>query len=284
MTDKLLCIYHAGCADGFGAAYAVWKQYPDAEFHAAKYGDEPPGHYNRDVVIVDFSYPEGVLRDMRRNARSLTVLDHHKTAEESLRHLISAGVIKGQFDMERSGAVIAWQYFHEGPDATPVPDLLLHIQDRDLWKFEIPGTREIMLALFSYEMDFQVWDALMELPVEELFRDGVVIDRYYDKNLRELLAATKARMRIDEFDVPVANVPYFMASDAGHLMAQGEPFCATYYDTATHRVFSLRSEEVGVDVSEIAKRLGGGGHKHAAGFRIPIGSILGGGEWQCLKS
>jgi hypothetical protein len=33
-------------------------------------------------------------------------------------------------------------------------------------------------------------------------------------------------------------------------------------------VFSLRSSANGLDVSEIARSFGGGGHRHAAGFRL----------------
>jgi len=39
-------------------------------------------------------------------------------------------------------------------------------------------------------------------------------------------------------------------------------------------VFSLRSQEGGIDVSEIAIKFGGGGHKHAAGFKVDRNHIL----------
>jgi uncharacterized protein len=53
-------------------------------------------------------------------------------------------------------------------------------------------------------------------------------------------------------------------------MAQGELFAACYWDTPAGRVFSLRSAGLGLDVSAIAKRFGGGGHLHAAGFSVPF--------------
>lgn len=66
-------------------------------------------------------------------------------------------------------------------------------------------------------------------------------------------------------------MPYIFASDAGNRMAEGELFSASYFDTPEGRKFSLRSKEGGMDVSEIAKRFGGGGHARAAGFQVPIG-------------
>lgn len=74
--------------------------------------------------------------------------------------------------------------------------------------------------------------------------------------------------------VPVACLPYTLSSDAGHMMAKGEPFAACYWDTPEGRCFSLRSAEDGMDVSEIAKDYGGGGHKHAAGFRVPFHCVI----------
>ncbi|MGP7732982.1 DHHA1 domain-containing protein [Oceanimonas smirnovii] len=81
----------------------------------------------------------------------------------------------------------------------------------------------------------------------------------------------KLKIYIAGHDVPVLNAPGFYSSDAGHIMAQGEKFAAIYHNTATHQMFSLRSADDGLDVAEIAAQFGGGGHQHAAGFRIALG-------------
>ena len=81
-------------------------------------------------------------------------------------------------------------------------------------------------------------------------------------------------MVIGAYDVPVASLPYTLVSDAAHLMAQGEPFAACYWDTAEGRVFGLRATDDGVDVSDVAKQYGGGGHAKAAGFKVPRGHVL----------
>ena len=66
-----------------------------------------------------------------------------------------------------------------------------------------------------------------------------------------------------------------MSSEAGNVMAESEPFAACYLDTADSRVFSLRSRrEGGVDVAKIAESDGGGGHRNAAGFRVPRDHLL----------
>ena len=265
-----LCIYHGNCADGFGAAWAVRQAIPEAEFCAATYQAPPPDVTDKRVVMVDFSYKRPVLLDMASKAESILILDHHKSAAEDLVDL-PANVV-AVFDMERSGAMMAWQHFFPG---APAPRLIEHIQDRDLWRFALPGTREIQANVFSYPYDFGVWDTLMASDVDQLRTGGEAIERKHHKDIAELVKVTKRRMVIGGFDVPVANLPYTLSSDAGHLMAQGEPFAACYWDTPDGRVFSLRSSEAGQDVSAVAKTYGGGGHRNAAGFQVPHSHALG---------
>ena len=49
-------LYHAECADGFGAAWAIWNRFPTARFIPVKHGNPPPpGLQGQRIVIVDFS-------------------------------------------------------------------------------------------------------------------------------------------------------------------------------------------------------------------------------------
>lgn len=169
------------------------------------------------------------------------------------------------FDMEHSGAVLTWEHFFPGQEPPP---LLLHIEDRDLWRFALQNTRQIQANVFSYPYDFQVWDTLMAAEASTLAADGEAIERKHFKDIRELIGVTTREMVIGGHRVPVANLPYTMSSDAGHEMAKGRPFAACYWDTPEGRVFSLRSDDGGVDVAEVAKQYGGGGHRNASGFRV----------------
>ncbi|WP_409292225.1 phosphohydrolase [Pseudomonas sp. KCJK9058] len=300
---KTMCIYHGNCADGFGGAWVVRKALGEqVEFVAGVHGQEPPDVTDKDVIIVDFSYKYEVMARLSWKANSIIILDHHKSAAEDLGKFppFHAGVrVDGRhpdgsvalgwesahismnsqnspaiaccFDMNRSGAMLAWDHFFPGQEP---PMLLRHIEDRDLWLFQLDGTREIQANLFSYPYDFEVWDTLMATDVQSLRSDGAAIERKHQKDVAELVAVTKRRLVIGGHDVPVASLPYTLTSDAGHLMAQGEPFAACYWDTPDGRVFSLRSTDDGMDVSEIAKQYGGGGHRNASGFRVPFGHEL----------
>lgn len=272
-SQNVLCIYHGNCADGFGAAWSMHHNMPKAniEFWPAKYEDgesDIPNVRGRIVYMLDFSYKRNVMNYMLQESETFCLLDHHKSAVEELKGIDDPRSGRINLDMNRSGAMMAWDYFSKG--AKP-PRLIEHIQDRDLWRFKLPGTREIQAALFSYPYDLDVWDTLMITDPERLREEGVSIERKHFKDIAEWLPVCTRLMMIGGHTVPVANMPYTQASDAGHILAKGQPFAATYFDTPKGRKFSLRSQEDGMDVSEIARSYGGGGHKNAAGFLAPVG-------------
>ncbi|MFV2004738.1 MAG: phosphohydrolase, partial [Gammaproteobacteria bacterium] len=169
---KKLCIYHNNCLDGFGAAWVVRHALGEGvEFYKGIHQQQPPEASGRDVFLVDFSYKKDVLENMLKTAASITILDHHISAEKDLSALLDAGKIQGLFDMNKSGAMLTWQWFNPEQQA---PKLIAYIQDRDLWQFKLDGSREINAALSSYPYDFDVWDRLMasdEDDLESLRRD-----------------------------------------------------------------------------------------------------------------
>lgn len=275
MTTPLV-IYHSNCTDGFTAAWACWVAHPTWEFHPGVHGHPPPDVTGRDVYMLDFSYKHPVLVDIAMKAKSVTIIDHHKTAKDELEKLFcdtcASANVKVVFDLEKSGARLAWEYFH--PDATETPTLVEIVEDRDLWRFNFHYTRAVSAAIFSFPYEFERWNALFEaceVQLPELIAEGRAIERKHHKDVAELVTAFKRRITIGGVEVWAANLPYTLTSDAGSLMCAGEPFAAVYWDTSTQRVFSLRSEEGGADVSAIAALYGGGGHKHSSGFQLPLG-------------
>ena len=282
--SKPLIIYHASCADGFGACMAAYKRFGDnADYYTGFYNETPPDCANRKVYLLDFSYKKDVVLEMLKVAEDVTILDHHKSAIEDLADLfmkqlpeLSQGkYLHGVLDASRSGAMIAWNYFFPKLDFSDVdkitPELIKYIQDRDLWKFELEGSKEIALAIFSYPYDFDTWEGLFEMPIEDLINEGRALLRKHNKDIEEYLKVGVRKINIGAHKVPVVNVPYFYGSDACNILCQNEPFAAYYWDGATHRNWGLRSAPDGLDVAEIAaKNFNGGGHKHAAGFRTDL--------------
>jgi len=254
-------IYHKNCADGFAAALSAWIKFKDnAEYIPCQYGDKPPDVTNKEVYILDFSFKRDVLISMNNFAKSLIVLDHHKTAEDDLKGLDFA-----KFDMEKSGAVLSWEYFHKGN----VPEFFLLIQDRDLWKWKRAGSKEISAALQMEPMIFENWHRFLDMDnLYELEVKGKIILEYQQYIVDKISRSDDLEMQtIDGHLVPCINTTSLI-SEIGNELSKNYPFSASYFETKDKRVYSLRSSENGIDVSIIAKKFGGGGHFHAAGFSI----------------
>lgn len=273
-----MCCYHFPCLDGFTAAWAVWKKYGDAlRYVPCNYDKSPPDVRGEHVLIVDFSFKAPVLEQMLQDAASITILDHHKTAEADLAPFLQDGRVHGKFDMDHSGASLAWQHCH--PDVSR-PYMIMFVEDYDLWRLESEFTRAIKAAMTSYDYDMQTWSKLAQ-DIENprwrnvVIQQGQAIDRAQLKSIREVVENGISFIKLGGHTVPCCNLPYMWASDGAGLMATQHdkaPFAAAYYDQAALRVFSLRSRGKNpFDVSQVAKQYGGGGHVGAAGFQAPLG-------------
>jgi oligoribonuclease NrnB/cAMP/cGMP phosphodiesterase (DHH superfamily) len=272
-----LIIYHANCLDGFGAAVAAQlyfsSQQIEADYFPASHGSEPPECGGREVYIVDFSYKRAVLKQICSVAAKVTILDHHITAEEDLQGLAEEhDNLTVVFDMDKSGAILAWEHFH----ISPPPRLLQHVQDRDLWQFRLEGTDEINTALMSHPFTFDFWRELLEneAKLATLHAEGVTLNRYR----RQLIEQYKKRAvlgKVAGYEVPVVNAPHAIISELLGELAEGYPFAAGYQDRGSARSWSLRSSRNGgKDVAHIAERFGGGGHRNAAGFSTSLPESL----------
>lgn len=282
--SKTFCCYHANCADGFSAYWVVNKaltiQENSCEGIPGTYGKPFPAdklEHGDTLYLVDFSLPLDTIEELTNNGVDVVWIDHHQTAWDMYKDSLHL-FLNYSFSLDKSGATLAWEFFrHEFNYAGLEKPLLLdHIEDRDLWKFKLAGTKELSEEIFSFEYTLENWDMLMSADVIALAKmtaSGAGILRKHMKDVNELIAVGKTTLCIDEFNVPCVNVPYMMASDAGHILGEGQPFAATYTIQDATAVFSLRSSPSGEDVSLIAKRFGGGGHKHAAGFKIAVRDI-----------
>lgn len=271
---RRLVIYHRGCVDGFTAAWAAWKRFgdEDTEYFPAMHGDAPPDVTGRHVFILDFAYPRAATIEMNEKAMSLTVLDHHEKAQDDLADLPPAESSRMRpavhFDMNRSGAGIAWDYFH----GTPRPKLVNYVEDRDLWRFKLPASKWMNAYINIYPQSFACWDVL-SAGLEERPNDFIDIGSGVQLACDHYVNKTAKLARIVCFEgheVPIVNAPPVNISElVGHL-AEKHPFAIGWFQRPDGKYqFSLRSRgDGGVNVNEIAKRYGGGGHRNAAGFTI----------------
>ncbi len=286
---KPLVIYHANCWDGFCAAWIARMALGDIEAYPAYYGASPPDVSGREVYILDFSYKRKVTHDILASARSVVVLDHHKTAEAELSGIVDEFIQRPDitppqdlianpngsalplvcFDMNKSGGRLAWEFFAHigGWQSMKSPWLVDYTEDRDLWRHALPDSENINAALRSYPLDFALWDEFNGMMGQrEMFkREGAAIRRA-ERAIVDSHVRNAREREMDGHQIRFVNATVLFSEIAGEL-AKGRPFGACYFDRQDgKRQWSLRSTDEGVDVAAIAKAHGGGGHAHASGF------------------
>jgi oligoribonuclease NrnB/cAMP/cGMP phosphodiesterase (DHH superfamily) len=255
-------IYHSNCTDGFGAAYSAWKLLGNrAEYHACKHGTKPPDVEGKNVVILDFSFDNATTKKMIEEAAGLLVIDHHKSAMVELHDISNT-----HFDMTKSGAMLAWEWFHPGKEP---PKFIKYIQDRDLWKWELDYSKEFSAAFDMVPFEFEEFEKFED---DSVFDDAVKRGSYilaYSKTVVKKVCEKAVVRKYKGMEVMVVNSSHWM-SEIGARLAPDCDFAVIWYYDHQDRInkISLRSFHDAVDVSEIAKEFGGGGHKKAAGFQI----------------
>lgn len=261
-----LVIFHAQCRDGWCAAWVVGQKFPDAEFVEGMYGQAPPDVTGRHVIMADFSYPRAEMETIAEKANTLTVYDHHKTAVAALKDL--PGAI--HFDIGRSGAGIAWDVLNQG---APRPWLVDYVEDRDLWRHQLPNSELVNAFIATLEFSHGAWEEASRAPLDAAVGLGEVAHAKTQQYVREV-AKNARRITFEGYEIPIVNAPQVDISEllASMLETSGTPFVMGWWQRADGMfAHSLRSKG-DFDVSGLAKRHGGGGHKNAAGFqaRTPV--------------
>jgi oligoribonuclease NrnB/cAMP/cGMP phosphodiesterase (DHH superfamily) len=253
-------IYHANCTDGFGSAYSAWKLLGNrAQYYACSHGQVPPDVTGKNVVILDFSFDNKTTKEMIEKADNLLVIDHHKSAMVELHDISNT-----HFDMTKSGATLAWEWFHPGKEA---PKFIQYITDRDLWKWELPYSKEFSAAFDMVPFEFEDFEKFED---DSVFDDAVKRGSYilaYSKTVIKKVCDKAVSKHMSGYHVMVVNSSHWM-SEIGAKLAPDCDFALIWYYDHNDAVIkvSLRAFHDHVDVSEISKKFGGGGHKKAAGF------------------
>ncbi|MBU1293000.1 hypothetical protein KJ819_02970 [Patescibacteria group bacterium] len=265
---RTIIFYHGHCPDGFGGAYAAWKKFGDtAEYIGLRHGNVPEEDgTGANVYFIDFCFPKEIMDGFVERAASVTVLDHHEGVSDIVKSMPAY-----VFDSNRSGATIAWSFFH--PD-TKIPILLTHIEDDDLFRFLLPDTRALLSYLEVRPFEFPVWDEVARTlddpeKSETLFSKARIYAEYF-----ELLAGVAAdQAKLVSFEgyecyFGTAHPIKPMKSLVGNLLAKKKgPLSLTVTAHPSGYGVSIRGDGT-IDVSKIAQKYGGNGHPNSAGFLI----------------
>lgn len=267
---KSIAVLHHDDHDGFGAAWAAWKKLGNkAEYFPVQYSEKnlPPSNLkNKDIYLLDFCYDAASMRKLLKNNKKLVVIDHHITRKDE-----SKISIERLFRINNSGAVLSWRFFHP---MAKIPKLLLFVEDIDLWKMKVYKSGAIMAAVDLYPMSFRSWDK-MALEMEtssgrkKYARQGETVLDYNRKMADKLIHLQATPVVFENKKSLAVNSPVLESEIGNSLVKMGAEVGIVWNIKNGGRLkVSLRSNPHKIDVSKLAERFGGGGHKSAAGFTI----------------
>lgn len=269
-------LYHRNCADGFTSAWVAWQRlYVEhnagiVNYQAMSYGDDAPSKIRPGdtVYILDFSFSRDVLESLNATC-TVIVLDHHQTSQKILK-----GLSYAHFDMKKSGAMMAWNWFF--PDKEP-PKIVKYAQDRDLWTWKLDKSLEVSAAMHMEAYSFEQWDGMhwrLEHAFDQVVRDGEVALKLTNQTVT-MMIKNCLWARIGDHLVPVVNSACFMSEIGNRLLLEypDAPFSAYFFLTGKGQEhWGLRANGK-VDVAQVAEKYGGGGHASAAAFIVDCNSI-----------
>ncbi len=264
-----LVVFHAGCWDGFGAAMVLADAHDGpVELVPGHYGMPIPAVDGREVWIVDFSFPVEQMVHIADRAAQVVWLDHHKTAVDAcLDAMAGHPNVAARTAMDRSGIGLAWDWAYAGATA---PFAVRYIEDRDLWRKDLPGSDAVAMWIRSHDMTPEAWARIRFGSLEAALTEGGAMLAYHERLVRNA-AANAVDVEIDGWRMPLVSCSYDLGSDVCDLLIRERQVPVAAYWLLNKRgewQYGFRSVE-GFDCSAIARRFGGGGHAQAAGCTSP---------------
>lgn len=275
---KIIVIYHKKCWDGFGGAWSAWKKFGNkAEYVGVKPGEAPDFVIKeKDVYLIDTAFVASVMKQLLKDNNKLVVLDHHFSNREVVK--ISTD---RSYMMNHSGAVIAWKYFHP---SKPVPVFLKYVEDADIWKWTMPNSKALSMLKEEMPFDFKFWSkTIKEYENKKKLKQYALQGQQlvdYSNSLQDHALGNAQVVKFEGRKCLVVNSPLLHSDIGNKLTKLMPPFAIVWSEKSDYRAVSLRSNGK-FDVSKLAQKYGGGGHKAAAAFRLELKDKL---PWKFIKS
>lgn len=268
--QDIVIIYHAHCPDGFGSAWAAYQKFGDqASYVPMKRGEElTEGLEDKEVYMVDFSYSKESLRLVEEKAKKFVVIDHHISSEADVR-----SVKEHVFKLEHSGAYLTWQYFF--PEKK-VPLAIEYLSAGDIGAFNTLKDQDLLeFYLTSIPLTFESYSqAVADFESEETLRsvyDKAKLLKAYQNKIIDACYSSLHYVEFEGYTIPAVNA-CLPITETSQLLKRiydehKVPFALRYrYDDGQWKC-SLRGDGT-VDLSLLALKYGGGGHKGSAGFSV----------------
>lgn len=292
-----IIIYHKNCQDGMTAAACGYIYYNKHKIHVDYIGyncnDEVDISMfkNKRILVVDFSFNKENLIKIRSVCRKIMILDHHESARKELYNVEGCYV-----DIRESGATLAWKYFFPNEK---IPRFVEYVKDRDIWIYKYREYSEPMYYGINYKLfksfkdyvdyieDDNKVDELIKIGKIEMNKNKEWIDdithnykkgfiniggiEYYIVFLElytpYLISEISEKLYLNHSNIDFTlcwyrdkdnTIPIFLENLGDYKIIRWLYGPQKYY-------VSLRTKKDHINLAEISKQLGGGGHVKAAG-------------------
>ena len=296
---KFTIFAHSHCTDGLVAAsimkYSIQMNYNlEPEVIFVSYGKEQEAiskaNINSETTVycVDFAFNKELTLELCKLAKLVYVLDHHKTANENLHDLKTHYNFNFIYDVEKSGASIVRDYCKQHLNLYSdiklnqkeiLNNVVAMVEDRDLWLFKLPMTKEFAEYIFAY------------MQPNDIDKMSIILFKYSFNNLREICKLGKTIMEYKNNIIEKklkSYVPIYINFGSKRMLIinetqpdlvsqLGNELCKKYnvpvclynisgsYDGVISVALSFRSMDHLEPVDVIARLFSGGGHANAAG-------------------
>ena len=287
---KRLGIYHSKDTDGHFSGAVLKYKYPDIELRGWDYKDEVPSFESMngydEIILIDITFPFDVLQELGTKTK-LTVIDHHVSFKKQVDNHLQIGhdvvtddlkyiTFEYIYDDKLSACELGFKHYFGY-----IPPIVELVGKYDTWRAN--GTDEwdkhvLPVKYFLYgkvnkpediDSKWFIMDELLNaLALADMFDIGKSIMEYERK-----MDESKTNSYAFEREV------YGLRALCINTNFMSSETMMTKFDSSKHDIMigfayngnnwgvSLRSVGDRIDVSQIAKERGGGGHSQSAGFQ-----------------
>ncbi len=277
---KTIAIYHKDCTDGTGAAAVVIKKYPDALTYPLGHGYEA---HELEPILSSAQIGDRILfvdcaigaKEFLAKGLPITIIDHHAGVNAELNDMAAKDKnLTYIFDNSKSGSSLTWATLFPNEKT---PELIKFIEDQDLWNWKYGSeTKDVNNAIFTYTNMPEVIVKLFDAPLEALKKEGAAVSRYNDYMISHMVKTTEPlNLKVGEWKVPMYNITVHK-SEGGNQLSK--------IRNAAVGLFSIDGDKVKIsfrsidgqkpDALDIAKALGGGGHRNSTGAGMKLSDFL----------
>jgi uncharacterized protein len=160
-------IYHDFCSDGTACLWII-EDFCNSKTTYIPIGSGQINRLTDENIIEKFSGKNVIFADiiptkeqfniLKKNCHFVTIIDHHLSSlnvfedyvDQDYNSVNYVGPHHNVFiDMNKSACQMVWDYFYHDVER---PWAIDYIGDRDLYKFELPNSKEINLAMFKLRL------------------------------------------------------------------------------------------------------------------------------------